>query len=70
LYFSLHLRQRSPVFGKLICPNAKAMPVELLSVVYPTRTLAKMTGLPDELTETPARGFAWTYWLTFLGPYG
>jgi hypothetical protein len=42
-----------------------ALPAELVSVVYPTLAVAKMTGLPDKLTETPDEaaegGRRWTF---------
>jgi hypothetical protein len=61
MFFLLHnLGQRGPVFGSIAFPMS-VLPADLMRSLYAIRTLAKMTGMPDELTETPGAGAPWTF---------
>jgi hypothetical protein len=53
-----------PVLGIVAFPSSRSLP-DLMIGVYRERRFAKMTALPDNLTETPhshaGHGFRWTF---------
>jgi hypothetical protein len=64
LWFLSKSRDEFFHLGKQICPSAESLP-DLMTGIYVKRRFAKMTALPDNLTETPhlnaGRSPEWTF---------